>query len=127
MDKESYQPMTIGHVAKRGTKRAFFSILGAESGIGERGEQLLKQWRVFRKRKCNFSLNFLAFEPSIRIGLRSIGRRPGLSRNKIVYIKRKPDSKTRIRSNVFMSLSVMIEKTEHQRYVVGNLSTHPMA
>ena len=42
MDKESYQPMTIGHVAKRGTKRVFFSIFGAESGSGERGEQILK-------------------------------------------------------------------------------------
>ena len=36
MDKESYQPMTIGHVAKRGTKRACFSIFGSESSSGER-------------------------------------------------------------------------------------------
>ena len=42
MDKESYQPMTIGHVAKRETKRAFFSIFGAESGSGERVEQIFK-------------------------------------------------------------------------------------
>ena len=42
MDKESYQPMTIRHVAKRGTKRAFFSIFGDESDSGERGEQILK-------------------------------------------------------------------------------------
>ena len=64
MDKESYQPMTIGHVAKRGTERDFFSIFGAESGIGERGENILKQWRVFRERKCNFFLDFPAFGPS---------------------------------------------------------------
>ena len=35
MDKESYQSMTIGHVAKRGTKRAC-SIFGVESDSGER-------------------------------------------------------------------------------------------
>ena len=63
--------MTIGHVAKRGTKRAFFSIFGAESDSGERGEQILKQWRVFREKKCNFSLDFQAFGQSVRIGLRS--------------------------------------------------------
>ena len=40
MDKESYQPITIGHVAKMGTKRAFFSIFGAEFGSGERGEHI---------------------------------------------------------------------------------------
>ena len=28
--------MTIGHVAKRGIERAFFSIFGAKSGSGER-------------------------------------------------------------------------------------------
>ena len=72
MDKESYQPMTIGHVAKRGTKRAFFSIFGAESGSGERREQILKQWRVFRERKCNFSLDFPAFGPLVRIGPRVV-------------------------------------------------------
>ena len=38
MDKESYQAITIGHVAKRGTKRAFFFIFGAESGSVERGD-----------------------------------------------------------------------------------------
>ena len=59
--------MTIGHVAKRGTKRAFFSIFGAESGSGERGEQILKQLRIFRERKYNFSLDFPAFGPSVRI------------------------------------------------------------
>ena len=42
MDKESYQRTTIGHVAKRGTKRAFFSIFGAESRSGERGEQIFE-------------------------------------------------------------------------------------
>ena len=71
MDKESYQPMTIGHVARRATKRYFFSIFGAESGSGEGGEQILKQWRVFRERKCNFSLDFPAFRPSVRVGPRS--------------------------------------------------------
>ena len=71
MDKESYQPMTIGHLAKRGTKKAFFSIFGAEFGSGERGEQILKQWRVFRERKCNFSLDFSAFGPSVCVGPRS--------------------------------------------------------
>ena len=40
MDKESYQPITIGHVAKRGTKRAFFSIFGVEFDSGERGEHI---------------------------------------------------------------------------------------
>ena len=63
MDKESYQPMTIGHVAKRGTKRTFFSIFGAEFSSGERGEQILKKCRVFRERKCNFSLDFPVFGP----------------------------------------------------------------
>ena len=42
MDKESYQPMTIGHVAKRGTKRAFFSIFVAESDSGERRVQIFE-------------------------------------------------------------------------------------
>ena len=42
MDKESYQPMTIGHVAKRGTKGDFFSPFLLESSNGERGEQVLK-------------------------------------------------------------------------------------
>ena len=68
---ESYQPMTIGHVANRGTKRAFFSIFGDESDNGERGEQILKQWRVLRKKKCNFFLDFPTFGQSVRIGLRS--------------------------------------------------------
>ena len=79
MDKESYQPMTIRHVANRGTKRFFFSIFGAESGCGERGEQILKQWRVFRERKYNFSQDFLVFgqsdlvEPRSKIVLRCKG------------------------------------------------------
>ena len=71
MDKESYQPMTNGHLAKRGTKRAFFSIFEAESGNGERGEHILKQWRVFRERKFNFYLDISAFGPSVRVGPRS--------------------------------------------------------
>ena len=56
--------MKIGHMANMGTKRSFFSIFGAESSSGERGEQILKQWRVFRERKCNFSLDFPVFRPS---------------------------------------------------------------
>ena len=71
MDKESYQPITIGHVAKKGTKRAFFSIFGAESDSGERGEHIFLKWRIFRERKCNFSLDFPALEPLIRVGPRS--------------------------------------------------------
>ena len=67
MDKESYQPMTIGHVAKRGTKRVFFSIFGAESGGGERGEKILKQLR-FLERESSFSLDFPTFRPSVRVG-----------------------------------------------------------
>ena len=42
MDKESYQPMTIGHVENRGTKGDFSSPFFLESGSGERGEQILK-------------------------------------------------------------------------------------
>ena len=41
-NKESYQPMTIGHVAMRGTKEELSSPILAESNSGERGEQILK-------------------------------------------------------------------------------------
>ena len=42
MDKESYQPITIGHVAMRGTKEELSSPFFVGSGSGERGEQILK-------------------------------------------------------------------------------------
>ena len=42
MDKESYQPMTIGHVAKRGTKEDLSSPFGLVRVVGKRGEQILK-------------------------------------------------------------------------------------
>ena len=50
--------------------RLFFSIF---DGIRQRGEgrAYFKKWRVFRERKCNFSLDFPAFGLSIRIGPRS--------------------------------------------------------
>ena len=51
-------------------KRAFFSIFGAESGSGEREEQIFEKLRVFTERKCNLSLDFPAFGPSVRVGPR---------------------------------------------------------
>ena len=38
MDKESYLPMTIGHVAKKGTKEELSSPFGLVHAVGERGE-----------------------------------------------------------------------------------------
>ena len=54
MDKESDQPMTIGHVVKRGTKRAFFSIFGAESGSGERREQIFENLWFLERESATF-------------------------------------------------------------------------
>ena len=36
-----------------------------------RGESRFQKWRVFRERKCNFSLDFPIFGPSIHVGPRS--------------------------------------------------------
>ena len=54
MDKKSYQSMRIGHVAKRGTKRAFFSIFGTESGSGERGEQVFENEGFLERESATF-------------------------------------------------------------------------
>ena len=69
MDKESYQPMTIGHVASEGQKRnkikrkrVFFSIW-LERAVGGGGEN-----HIFRERSFNFSLDFPAFGPSVLVG-----------------------------------------------------------
>ena len=43
MDKESYQLMKIGHVASERTKGDLSSPFLAESGSGERGEEILKK------------------------------------------------------------------------------------
>ena len=71
MDKESYQLMTIGHVAMRGDKRRAFISIFAGSGSGEGESRFFQKWRVFRERKWNSSLDFPAFEPSVRVGPRS--------------------------------------------------------
>ena len=47
MDKKFYQPMTIGHVAKRGTKEELSSPFGLIRAVGERGEQILKKMEGF--------------------------------------------------------------------------------
>ena len=54
MDKESYHPMTIGHVAKRGTKRDFFSIFGAKSDSGERGEHIFENLGFLERESATF-------------------------------------------------------------------------
>ena len=66
--------MTIGHVVMRGTKEELSSpfLLHPAMGRGESGERILKKkWRVFRERKCNFSLDFPAFGPPVCIGPRN--------------------------------------------------------
>ena len=37
MDKESYQPMKIGHVASEGTKEGISSPFGLVHAVGEKG------------------------------------------------------------------------------------------
>ena len=56
MDKESYQLMTIGHVAKRGTKEELSSPFFCWIRQWREGREDFEKWRVFRERKCNFSL-----------------------------------------------------------------------
>ena len=54
MENESYQPMTIGHVAKRGTKEEHSSPFFAEFGSGERGEHILKNGGFLERESANF-------------------------------------------------------------------------
>ena len=69
MDKESYQPMTIGHVAIKGPKEEVSSPFLLDPAVG-REESKFEKWRVFRERKCNFSLDFTTFGLSVHVGPR---------------------------------------------------------
>ena len=71
MDKESYQPMKIGHVASEGTKRKLSSPFLLDPAVEKGRADFFQKWRVFRERKYNLSLDFLAFGLSICVGPRS--------------------------------------------------------
>ena len=71
MDKESYQPMTIGHVAIEGIKGELSSPFLLDLLLEKGRAYFFQKWRVFRERKCNFSLDFPAFGPLVCIRPRS--------------------------------------------------------
>ena len=55
---------------KKKKKKLSSPFLELNPAVG-RGRADFEKWRVFRERKCNFSLNFLAFRPSVLVGPRS--------------------------------------------------------
>ena len=54
-----------------GTKGDFSSPFLASTCSRGEGRTDLKKWRISRERKCNFSLDFPAFGPSVRVRTRS--------------------------------------------------------
>ena len=56
---------------QRGEQKESFLLHFAGSGSEEGESIFFLKWRVFRERKCNFSLDVSAFGQSIRVGLRS--------------------------------------------------------
>ena len=55
MDKESSQPIRIGHVAKRGTKKRHLFSIWLVRAVGEKGEQIFEN-EGFLKRESTTSL-----------------------------------------------------------------------
>ena len=78
MDNESYQYMTIGHVAMRGTKEKLSSPFLAESDSGERVEQILKNGGFLERERSTSRFPGFRTVGSPRAKKQSCSKRQGL-------------------------------------------------
>ena len=69
-DKDPLNQLELDMWQRREQKEISSPFLELNPAV-ERGESRFLKMRVFRERKCNFSLDFSALGPSVRVGPRS--------------------------------------------------------